>query len=292
MELQQLKYFKSVAQIGKISDAAESLFVSPPALSTSISRLEKELGFNLFDRTGNRITLNTQGQIFLKYVNQVFSALADAQQELQESMRQQQDHVSVFSTNSVVWIDLLAAYTSEFPDQVLSCSNISPSRLDASFHGGFLLSYENELPHGFGEEADNIYLFQTHPTVMLHKDHPLAKHTQVNVSMLVGEKMFMPHPGGMLHNRILQLFELQGLPTPVENNFSYLMRQKMVSENIGISFSTHQCSFIPTKDVCYIPLADPFEPWTARMYWHKKHTLSEAEQNFLTFTESFYKGQH
>ncbi len=44
-----------MAHIGKISEAAEALFVSAPALSTSISRLEKELGMHLFDRTNNRI---------------------------------------------------------------------------------------------------------------------------------------------------------------------------------------------------------------------------------------------
>jgi len=80
MELQQLKYFKTVAQIGKISEAAEALFISAPALSTSISRLEKELGMNLFDRSSNRIVLNAQGQIFLKYVNQVFASLDSAKQ--------------------------------------------------------------------------------------------------------------------------------------------------------------------------------------------------------------------
>ena len=46
MELMQLKYFKTVAEIGKISDAAQALFISAPALSTSISRLEKELGIS------------------------------------------------------------------------------------------------------------------------------------------------------------------------------------------------------------------------------------------------------
>ena len=44
MELLQLKYFKVVAEVGKISAAAEQLFISAPALSTSISRLEKSLG--------------------------------------------------------------------------------------------------------------------------------------------------------------------------------------------------------------------------------------------------------
>ena len=70
MELQQLKYFKTVAAIGKISEAAEALFISAPALSTSISRLEKELGVQLFDRYAKRIALNAQGEIFLRYVNQ------------------------------------------------------------------------------------------------------------------------------------------------------------------------------------------------------------------------------
>lgn len=64
MELMQLKYFKTVAEAGKISDAAQALFISAPALSTSIARLEKELGVALFDRTNNRIILNRQGQIF------------------------------------------------------------------------------------------------------------------------------------------------------------------------------------------------------------------------------------
>ena len=39
MELLQLKYFKTVAEMGKISDAAQALFISAPALSTYISRL-------------------------------------------------------------------------------------------------------------------------------------------------------------------------------------------------------------------------------------------------------------
>ena len=47
-----------MAETGKISDAAQKLFISAPALSTSISRLEKELGIRLFDRTNNRIILS------------------------------------------------------------------------------------------------------------------------------------------------------------------------------------------------------------------------------------------
>ena len=111
MELLQLKYFKTVAGTGKISAAAEALFISAPALSTSISRLEKELGFPLFDRTHNAIRLNRQGQIFLRYVNQVFATLDCARMEMRQSMLLQGQHVSVATLSANVWIDLIAAFS-------------------------------------------------------------------------------------------------------------------------------------------------------------------------------------
>ena len=114
MELQQLKYFKTVAAIGKISDAAEALFISAPALSTSIARLEKELGVKLFDRTSNRITLNAQGQILLKHVNQIFTNLENAKQELNQSLLHQGPHISLVSINSLMWVNLIASFTAEF----------------------------------------------------------------------------------------------------------------------------------------------------------------------------------
>ena len=53
MELSQLRYFITVAELGNMSKAAEALFVSQPNLSTSISRLEEEVGVPLFDRRRN-----------------------------------------------------------------------------------------------------------------------------------------------------------------------------------------------------------------------------------------------
>ena len=54
MELSQLRYFIAVAKLGNMSKAAETLFVSQPNLSTSISRLEEEVGVPLFERRGAR----------------------------------------------------------------------------------------------------------------------------------------------------------------------------------------------------------------------------------------------
>ncbi len=66
MELNQLRFFKTVAELENFSEASNILFVSQPALSKSIKNLEDELGLKLFDRIGKSIELNDAGKIILE----------------------------------------------------------------------------------------------------------------------------------------------------------------------------------------------------------------------------------
>ena len=296
MELQQLKYFKTVAQIGKISEAAETLFVSAPALSTSISRLEKELGMQLFDRTNNRILLNAQGEILLKYANQIFASLEEAKQELHKSLLQQNPQISLVSVNTAMWVNLITAFMSEFPQYALSWSALSLPKLiqnGMSPHHSFLLAYECDIPPAYADKLSGIFLFQTRTMVAVHKDHPLANEEVISIPMLAKEKLLMPTPGYPLHARLEQLFSHYELPFPTEICYSFLTRQKLVSENVGISFiSSCVTQAIPAPDNRYIPLEDPFGPWNAYLYWRKEHPLSESEAVLKDFCENFYRDLH
>ncbi|MFI5717762.1 LysR family transcriptional regulator [Nocardia sp. NPDC051750] len=62
MELRQLEYFVAVADLGSVSAASERLFVTQPAISRQIARLEQELGVHLFHRTSGGLKLNAAGQ--------------------------------------------------------------------------------------------------------------------------------------------------------------------------------------------------------------------------------------
>ena len=295
MEFQQLKYFKAVADIGKISEAAEALFVSAPALSTSISRLEKELGVQLFDRTNNRITLNAQGQIFLKYTNQIFSSLEEAKKELHQSLLHQGPHISIVSINSTTWVNLITAFTSEFPQYTLSCSTLALpdfEQVGLAPQHSFLLAYESDIPQSYVDKLDSSFLFQTYPTVALHKDHPLASKSEIDISMLAGERIFMSDPGGPLYSRLEQLFAFYNQPFPSENSYAFLARLKMVSENVGITFVTKHASWYSFPNIRYIRLTDPFGQWNARLYWRKDRPLGEYEKVFKGFTEKFYEDLH
>ena len=75
MEINQLHYFVAVARCENITKAAKELFITQPALSRVILRLEQELGTPLFDRHGGRVTLNEHGQSFLRYVEPALESI-------------------------------------------------------------------------------------------------------------------------------------------------------------------------------------------------------------------------
>lgn len=75
MELLQLRYFMDSAHLGSIVKTADKYNVPASSVSAAIRRLEKELGQPLFDRSANRILLNSNGQKLCKSLEQIFSQL-------------------------------------------------------------------------------------------------------------------------------------------------------------------------------------------------------------------------
>lgn len=72
MQLKQLHHFSAIADCGSIAQAAKQLYISQPALTTSIKNLEKELGVSLFHRTPHGISLTFEGKYVLKIAREMF----------------------------------------------------------------------------------------------------------------------------------------------------------------------------------------------------------------------------
>lgn len=75
MELLHLKYFKTVAEDLNFTHAAKRLFISQPALSMTIKKLERELNAELFNRHGRTISLTSQGLVLLRSVEKIENEL-------------------------------------------------------------------------------------------------------------------------------------------------------------------------------------------------------------------------
>ena len=68
MELRQLEYFRTVADMKNLTKAAQMLYISQPALSKSITALEDELGEALFERRNRKMMLTPSGQLFYRRI--------------------------------------------------------------------------------------------------------------------------------------------------------------------------------------------------------------------------------
>lgn len=84
MDTNVFHYVLEVEESKNITLAAKHLFISQPALTKQLNKLEKDLGFQLFDRTRNPITVTPQGEVFLDFARRY----TEMERELMESLRQ------------------------------------------------------------------------------------------------------------------------------------------------------------------------------------------------------------
>ncbi|MFT8649371.1 MAG: LysR family transcriptional regulator [Bifidobacterium psychraerophilum] len=76
MTLLQLKYIVKIVECGSMNEASHELYVSQPALSSSVKELENELGIEIFTRSSQGIALTVDGAEFLTYARQVLDQSA------------------------------------------------------------------------------------------------------------------------------------------------------------------------------------------------------------------------
>ena len=84
MELRQFTYVNMVASCGSFTKAATMLFISQPALSNYINKVEEELGVKLFDRSANPLTLTYAGEQYLKRARIVLDQIDNMNREMRD----------------------------------------------------------------------------------------------------------------------------------------------------------------------------------------------------------------
>jgi len=87
------KYAYEVYKKESFTKAAEALYISQPSLSAAISRLEKELGFNIFDRSSIPLSLTAEGRIYIDSIEEI----AESENNMRKRIRalSDTDHGSI-----------------------------------------------------------------------------------------------------------------------------------------------------------------------------------------------------
>ena len=95
--LSQYRIFYAVAKAGNISRAAKELYISQPAISKSISKLEDSLNTVLFTRNSRGVQLTDEGQVLFEHTRDAFEELAKGEQELKRIREFNMGHIRIAS---------------------------------------------------------------------------------------------------------------------------------------------------------------------------------------------------
>ena len=114
--LAQYKIFYEVAKAGNISRAAKELYISQPAISKAISKLEDSLKVSLFTRSSRGVQLTPEGELLFSHTQAAFQALDQGEQELRRIREFNIGHLRIGVSNTLCKYILLP-YLKNFIEQ-------------------------------------------------------------------------------------------------------------------------------------------------------------------------------
>lgn len=119
MELRQLEYFVTVANLKNLSKASQVLFISQPALSKSISSLEEELGVQLFERRSRKMSLTSVGQVFFNRTVRLLKDLDTSVSEVRQLSGQINSVLNISTVMPEFFTPISIMYHHRNPDVIL-----------------------------------------------------------------------------------------------------------------------------------------------------------------------------
>lgn len=125
-DLDLYSIFCTVARCGSLSHAARELYVSQPAISQSMHRLEYTLGCTLFTRTSRGISLTSEGRMLYSYADKAVSLIAAAEDKLNRMRTLQSGGLMIGASDTLCQYFLLPyleKFHSEYPDIQLQVTN-------------------------------------------------------------------------------------------------------------------------------------------------------------------------
>ena len=188
--------FVTAAEAGSFARAAETLHVSPAAVSFQIRQVEEMSGFALFERIGRHVTLTDAGNALLGYARQVLQSLQDADQALMALRGVVGGRVTLGSVSTAKYIvpHVLARFQGDYPGVTINLRFGNRQQItDALERGEIDLAVMGQP----AETADVMATpFASHPSVIIAApDHRLSAAPALCIADIAGERLITREDG-------------------------------------------------------------------------------------------------
>ena len=292
MTILQLKYVIAIANSKSFREAASRLFVSQPALSSTIRELEEEIGIQLFERTNKGIRLTEPGKEFLVYAKEAVS-----QYELIEDRYLDKDlekkHFSVSMQHYVFAVHAFIEVMKEFDegkytfavhetrtDEVLNNVRSLDSEVGVISYSRTSEKVMKKLFRDFQLEFFPLITRETF--VYVWKDHPLSKKKELSLKELTEYPCISFDQSSendfYLTEEALGDYDFDKLIKTNDRATSAELMAAMNGYSIGTGIMTESLAI--KKDFVTIKLKEE-DPLTIGYIVRANHKLSEIGQRYV-----------
>jgi DNA-binding transcriptional LysR family regulator len=288
MNLQQIEYFKIIAETKNFSTAAVLASVSQPALSKAISKLETELKVPLFERNGRNIKLTGFGEAFLKHATMALAEIEKGTRELKEMSSPDKGTISIASTYCIgthFMPFIISDFLSSCPDAKFQFNHESiPDILKNLKEGKIHLGFYDRIDDihlddiHLNDEIESIAIKKEEYVLIVSKKHPIANQEEVSLKDLKDESFIVVSEGDkdkkLSHSEFLEYTPKISLKP---NQISML--GGLVAAGAGITIVSNT-PLINTNRVSIIKIKEDIGHKTIYMGWLKDSYMSPSTEKF------------
>lgn len=283
MTIDQLYYFRKLAELQHFSKAAAELYISQPSLSYSIKNLEKELGAPLFKKNGRNVVLTKYGKEFYNYVAEVLALLEEGISAVKQSIEIDSGKISIGAL-PISPANLIAKNIRSFLNKnsdvtfdIFTCidnSDIINGVLDGVYDIG--------LCYKFSREKDLVYIpvLKRDFVVITKYGHELSQKGSLTISDLQDIPLITYRESNPLGLFIRNQFKNENINPNIIFSFDEeITISEMVAHDLGIAILIklpllqHYLSLIPLKINA--------EPPTLYLIYHKESDHAKIIRRFV-----------
>ena len=285
MNLQQLYYFKTIAELEHYTKASEALNVNQSSLSHAMQSLEHELNVKLFVRSGRNIVLSQYGKMFLPHVLQALETLDRGVVELRNAIDPETGIVSVACFPSLAQFvpDIIVRYVSE--------TNRVDVRLQTNQEATYYALREQLLDGKvdlvFATEIDDPRIGSTpigeqSYVLLVPANHRFAERESVDLRELDGENYIAYSKDSQLRHQADRMFRQIGIhPRITTETAQDIMIYGLVAAGHGIAITPWPLGGAP-YNVRMITV-NGMEKRKLYLLWNKEAYMPPAAAQFRDF---------
>ena len=286
MDLLQLEHFLAVVDEGSFTRAAERVFRTQPAVSTSIKKLEEEIGCPLFVRDTMDLSLTCEGKALVESARRMLKLRDDTLGEIRKIRNLSSGSLSIAAHESAAVYLLpktLREYFKSYPDirvgiQRRRLEDIPGSVLDREVDIGFVK--ERPVAHGLS----SVLVHMDTMVLIASPRHPLARRKPVTMADLSGEPFILHHHCATTERMILRMFETQNIRCNIAAElWSFENIKEFVMNDVGLAIIPGICAMheLRAGTLARLQLHDWNLERETFMIFRNQGYLSESSRQFI-----------